>query len=208
MIANAIEYNKIIEMLLDEDNRKDIGGLGTFLLSDDEYARKKAARTSIGSIYAIGDCVDGPLLAYKASYDAFIAVDNILGGSRKRDYSHIPSCVWTDPEIASVGLTEEEAKAKYPDARVAKFPYFGSGKAYILGKPEGHAKIIGDSKGAILGVEIFGFGACELISEAVLARTLGINIKEWSRVMHAHPTLSEMLQEASYIFCGTQIHSL
>ncbi len=159
-------------------------------------------RTTVENIYAVGDCVGGPLLAHKASYDGIVACDNILGGRRSVDYSNVPSCIWTEPEIASVGLTEEEAKVKSQDARIAKFPYLGSGKAFLLGKQEGYVKIIGDSAGKILGVEIFGYGACELIAEAVLAKTASINIKDWAYAVHGHPTLSEILQEAAQVFCG------
>ena len=159
-------------------------------------------------IYAIGDCVAGPMLAHKASYDAMLACDNILGLKRKVDYSNIPNCIWTDPEIASVGLTEEDVKAKCPDARIAKFPYLASGKALIIGKSEGFVKIIGDAKGNILGVEILGEGASDLIAEAVLAKTANINIKDWARSVHGHPTLSEVIQEAVHVFCGTPIHSI
>ena len=164
--------------------------------------------TGRANIYAIGDCVTGPMLAHKASYDAIVACDNILGSKRKVDYSNIPNCIWTEPEIASVGVTEEEAKAKYPNARVAKFPYLASGKAFVMGKSEGFVNIIGDSGGTILGVEIFGEGACELIAEAVLAKTSNIKIKDWARSVHGHPTLSEVLQEAAHVFCGTPIHSV
>lgn len=165
-------------------------------------------RTGVKNIYAIGDCVPGPQLAHKASYDGMLAVDNILGGSRRVDYSNIPNCIWTEPEIASVGLAEEEAKVKYQDLRIAKFPYLASGKAFILGKSEGFAKVLGTSKGDIVGVEIVGVGACELIAEAALARAVGLNIKDWAYVVHGHPTLSEILQEAAHIFCGTPIHSV
>lgn len=168
----------------------------------------KDLRTSVKNIYAIGDCVAGPLLAHKASYDGIVAVDNILGGSREADYSNVPNCVWTDPEVASVGLTEEEAKAKYPDAKVAKFPYLASGKAAVIGKTEGFIKLIGDTSGKILGIEIFGEEACDLIAEGVLARDRGVNIKDLGRVIHGHPTLSEIYQEAAHIFCGTPIHSI
>jgi dihydrolipoamide dehydrogenase len=189
------------------DSPGDLKALGIGIekgrITIDEYLR-----TNLKNIYAIGDCIDGPLLAHKASYDAIIAVDNILGKMRKYDYSNVPSCIWTEPEIASVGMCEEEARAKYPDAKVVKFPYLGSGKAYLMGKVEGFAKIIGDSKGNILGVEIFGEGACDLIAEATLAKTAGVGIEEWSRVVHGHPTLSEILQEAAHAFCGTPIHGL
>ena len=165
-------------------------------------------RTSVKSIYAIGDCVAGPLLAHKASYDGIVAVDNIIGKTRSVDYSAIPNCIWTDPEIASVGLTEEDAKAKFPGSKIAKFPYLASGKAYLMGKPEGFIKLIGSSKGDILGVEIFGENACDLIGEAALAKVIGINIKDWAGVVHGHPTLSEIFQEAAHIFCGTPIHNV
>jgi dihydrolipoamide dehydrogenase len=165
-------------------------------------------RTNIGNIYAIGDCVAGPLLAHKASYDGVLACDNIMGKARRVDYSNVPSCIWTEPEIASVGLSEEDAKRKCQDVKIARFPYLASGKAYLEGRTEGFIKIIGDAKGDILGVEIFGAGACDLIGEATLARTLGINIKEWVNVVHGHPTLSEVIQEAARIFCGAGIHSI
>lgn len=165
-------------------------------------------RTSVKNIYAIGDCVKGPLLAHKASYDGILACDNIMGGARKADYSNLPNCIWTDPEIASVGLNEEEARSGSADVKVAKFPYLASGKAYIMGRTEGFIKIIGDSQGDILGVEIFGEGSCDLIGEAVIARRMGLKIKDWSHVVHGHPTLSEIFQEASHIFVGTAIHSL
>ena len=160
-------------------------------------------RTHIKSIYAIGDCIAGPQLAHKASYDGMVACDNIMGNSRSVDYSSVPNCIWTDPEIASIGLNEEEARSKYPDLRIAKFPYLASGKACIMGESEGFIKMIGESKGNILGVGIFGIEACDLIGEAVLAKSLGVNIKDWARVIHGHPTLSEIFQEAARIFTGT-----
>lgn len=165
-------------------------------------------RTSVKSIYAIGDCVKGPLLAHKASYDGMAAVNNILGKTNAIDYAGVPNCIWTDPEVASVGLTEDEAFLKYPDIKIAKFPYLASGKAYLMGRTEGFIKIAGDSKGNIVGVEILGEGACDLIGEAALAKSIGINIKDWANVVHGHPTLSEIFQEAAHIFCGTPIHSV
>lgn len=165
-------------------------------------------RTTAPHIYAIGDCVIGPQLAHKASYDGILACDNILGRVRKVDYSVIPSCIWTDPQIASVGLTEDDARARLTDIKIAKFPFLASGKAYLAGQADGFVKIIGDSAGAIIGVEIVGPDACELINEAVLAKTARIPIAEWSRSVHGHPTLSEALQEAAHVFCGTGIHSV
>ncbi|MFA6142439.1 MAG: dihydrolipoyl dehydrogenase [Candidatus Omnitrophota bacterium] len=169
----------------------------------DEYLRANSDNT-----YAIGDCISGPLLAHKASYDGMLACDNILGKKRMRDYSNVPNCIWTDPEISSVGLTEEEARKRYPDLKIAKFPYLASGKAYLRGSVEGYIKLMGDPEGNIAGVEIMGEGACDLIGEATLARTAGVKIDEWSHVVHGHPTLSEIFHEATHIFAGTPIHGL
>ena len=116
--------------------------------------------------------------------------------------------LFRSPEIASVGLNEDQARLKYPDFKIAKFPYLSSGKAYIMGRHEGFIKMIGDPNGNILGVEIFGIEACDLIGEAVLAKSLGVNIKDWARVIHGHPTLSEIFQEAAHVFTGTAIHNL
>jgi dihydrolipoamide dehydrogenase len=165
-------------------------------------------RTSIKNIYAVGDCVGGPLLAHKASHEGMVACDGIMGRSREADYGNIPNCIYTDPEIASVGLAEEEAREKYPDAKIAKFPFLASGKAQLIGRPEGYIKLIGDGKGAILGVEIFGEGACDMIGEAVLAKTVGVNIKDLSRIVHGHPTLPEIFGEVAHIFAGTPIHGV
>jgi len=177
-------------------------------IKDGRIAVDDNLRTSVQNIYAIGDCVAGPSLAHKASYDGMVACDNIIGDRRSVDYSNVPNCIWTDPEIASIGLNEEEARSKHPDLRIAKFPYLASGKAYIMGGGEGFIKIMGDPDGKIFGVEIFGLEACDLIGEASLAKSAEVNIKDWARVIHGHPTLSEIFQEAAHIFNGTAIHSL
>ena len=202
--GKVIESEKVlvsVGRVANIDSLGDLAALGV-AVEKGKIAVDGNLRTGAKNIYAIGDCIKGPLLAHKASYDALIAVDNILGGERSPDYSNVPSAIWTDPQIASVGISEEEAKAKYPDAKVAKFQYLASGKALLLGKTDGFVKIIGGAKGNILGVEIFGEDACELIAEAVLARTANITIEEWSRAVHAHPTLSEILQEAAQMFNG------
>lgn len=208
--ARMIEADKVLVSVGRKpvtDGLGDLNGLGIktekgYIVADEHL------RTGMKNIYAIGDCTRGPLLAHRASYDAIIAVDNILGCARKKDYSNVPNCIWTEPQIASVGMCEEEAKAKCPAAKVAKFPYLGSGKAYLMGKTDGYAKVIGDDKGSIMGVEIFGEGACDLIAEAALAKTAGVDIEEWCRVVHCHPTLSEIWQETAHVFCGTPIHGV
>ncbi|MFA5145788.1 MAG: dihydrolipoyl dehydrogenase [Candidatus Omnitrophota bacterium] len=165
-------------------------------------------RTGAKNIYAIGDCIPGPLLAHRASYDGILACDNIMGAGRRADYSHIPNCVYTDPEIASVGLTEDDAGKTVRDARTVKFPYLASGKAFLMDRTGGFIKITGDPSGKLLGVEIFGEGACDLIGEASLAVHAGLSVKDLAGTVHGHPTLSEIYQEAAHIFCGTAIHSI
>ncbi len=208
--GKTIEAEKVLVAVGRVSYTEGLGDLGALGIKTDRgrIVVDEYLNTGSGNIYAIGDCVSGPLLAHKASYDGMLACDNIMGKRRKTDYSNIPTCVWTDPEIASIGLTEEEAKISSSDIKIAKFPYLASGKAYLLAKSEGFAKIIGDQNGRILGVEIFGEGACDLIGEAALARTCGINVKDWQNVVHAHPTLSEILQEAAHIFCGKGIHTI
>lgn len=207
--GQTIEADKVLVSVGRHPNTEGIGLEGLRIKTEKgRVVVDDNLRTAVKNIYAIGDCVRGPLLAHKASYDAFVAVDNILGKSRRADYSAIPNCVWTDPEIASVGLNEEDARVKYQDVKIAKFPYLASGKAYLEGKSEGFIKMMGDSAGNIIGVEILGEGACDLIGEAVLAKASGINIKDWNKVVHGHPTLSEIFQEAGHIFCGTPIHSI
>ena len=199
--GKMIEAEKVLVSIGRAANIECVKGLKCRVEKDSSrIAVDEHLMTGENNIYAIGDCVAGPMLAHKASYDALVACDNILGKNRKVDYSNIPNCIWTDPEIASVGFSEEDAKSKYPDARIAKFPYLASGKALIMGKSEGFVKIMGDPNGAILGVEILGASACELIAEAVLAKTSGISIKDWARSVHGHPTLSEVLQEAVRVF--------
>lgn len=165
-------------------------------------------RTSARNIFAAGDCTDGPRLAQKASYDGILVCDNILGENRSKDYSNIPSCVYTDPEIASVGISEDDAKEMYKGARTIRFPYIASGKAFILGKSEGYIKITGDSNGRLLGAEIMGEGACDLIGELVMAKTMCMTIKDLASVVHGHPTLSEIIQEAARAFSGSAIHGI
>jgi len=203
------ESQKVLVVVGRKANIEDLGldAMG-IEVKNDRIVVDEHLCTHVKNIYAIGDCVAGPQLAHKASYDGMVACDNLLGNARIVDYSNVPNCIWTDPEVASVGLNEEEARAKYPDVKIAKFPYLASGKAYLMGRSEGYVKLIGDSKGSILGVEIFGLEACDLLGEATLAKSMGVNIKDWARVIHGHPTLSEIFQEAAHIFSGTAIHSL
>ncbi len=198
------------KVLISIGRKPNIEGIGLedvgIRVRDGNISVNEKLMTDLPNVYAIGDCVSGPQLAHKASYDGILACDNIMGLSRIVDYSGIPNCIWTDPEIASVGLTEESAKAISNDVKIAKFPYLASGKAYIEGETDGFVKIVGTPAGDILGVEIFGKDACNLIGEAALAMARHIKICDWGRVVHGHPTLSEIFPEACHVFMGTPIH--
>ena len=171
----------------------------------DEYLK-----TNIDNIYAVGDVTGKSMLAHVASHQGITAVKNILGENEKIDYKAIPSCVYTSPEVASVGMTEDEARRLFRDnIRVGRFPYAASGKAKTLGEVNGFVKIISESKyNEILGVHIVGPSATELIAEAVLAIKLECTAEELANTIHAHPTLSEAMMEAAFDLLAEPIHKL
>ena len=156
-------------------------------------------KTSVGNIYAIGDVVGGVMLAHKASKEAKIAVDTILGENIVPLSSFvIPCVVFTDPELAWVGLTEKEAKEAGLSFKIAKFPWTASGKAMALDRTDGLTKVIYDvDTHRVLGVGIVGVSAADLISEAVLAIDASLTLEDFAESIHPHPTLSESILEAS-----------
>lgn len=164
--------------------------------------------TNVPGIYAVGDVTGKMMLAHAASAQGIVAVENIAGKNREMDYQKIPSCIYTFPEVASVGLKEEEARQQGYELRVGRFPFRYSGKALAIGEPEGFAKIIAEKElGQILGVHIIGERATDLIGECVLAMNLEGTIEEWGEVVKGHPTLSEILTEAALDWQGLAIHS-
>ena len=164
--------------------------------------------TAVPGIYAIGDVTGKMMLAHAASAQGIVAVENLLGGNREIDYHKIPSCIYTFPEVASVGLKEEEAKQAGYDLQIGRFPYRNSGKALAMGEGEGFVKIIAEKElGQILGVHILGDRATDLIGEGVLAMNLEGTVEEWGEVVKGHPTLSEILSEAALDWRGIAIHS-
>ncbi len=167
--------------------------------------------TSVPGIYAVGDCTGGVMLAHVASYEGEVAVDNILGRPREADYSVVPNCVYTMPEIAGVGLTEEQAKREGRGVRVSRFPFTASGRALALGETEGQVRMICEEEadgrgGRILGVHILGPRASEAIAEAALALRLGARAEDLAHTMHQHPTISEALMEAAMAQGDGAIH--
>ncbi|MHB1354743.1 MAG: dihydrolipoyl dehydrogenase [Anaerolineae bacterium] len=159
-------------------------------------------RTNVPGIYAIGDCIGGLMLAHVASYEAEVAVTNILGGSRAVDYRVVPNCIFTMPEIADVGLTEAEAKERGIAINVSRFPFNVSGRALALGETEGQVRLVcerdaGGRGGRVLGAHIMGPHASDLIAEAALAIKLGASAADIAGTIHAHPTVPEALMEAA-----------
>lgn len=163
--------------------------------------------TNKEDIYAIGDVTGEILLAHVASTQGIIAVENALGKTREMDYRFVPSGIYTIPEIGSVGLTEEQAKAKYENISVGKFPLTASGKALAMDETDGLVKVITETKyGEILGVHIFGANATEIIAEATAIMQLEGTIEELLRIIHAHPTMAESIMEAGHMAVGEPIH--
>jgi dihydrolipoamide dehydrogenase len=166
-------------------------------------------RTSVDHIFAIGDIAGPPLLAHKASKEGIVAAENIAGHRSARDWLVIPSVIFTDPEIASVGMTEDRAREQGHDVTVGRFPFSASGRALTMGEREGFVKIIArESDGTILGVHIVGPEASNLISEAALAIELTATLEDLALTIHPHPTLPETLMEAAEAALGKPIHIL
>ena len=159
---------------------------------DNEY------RTNIGSIYAIGDLIAGPMLAHKASAEGVAAVECIAGLAGEINYDAIPSVIYTSPEVASVGLTEEQVKERGIEYCVGSYPFSGAGRARCMGETEGLVKVIAHGRtDRVLGVHIIGARASDMIAECVLALEFGASSEDIARTIHAHPTFAEALHEAA-----------
>jgi dihydrolipoamide dehydrogenase len=165
-------------------------------------------RTGEPNVYAIGDIVPTPALAHCASFEGILAIEHMKGLEvRPINYDHVPNCTYTDPEVASVGLTEKKAKERGYDVKIGKFPFTANAKARILGEAGGLVKFVSDKKyDELLGVHIVGPRATELIAEACGALELEATSESIAKTMHAHPTLSEALMEAAEDVAGHSIH--
>jgi len=164
--------------------------------------------TNVPGIYAIGDITEGPALAHVASAEGIICVEKIAGHHpQPLDYGNIPGCTYCQPEVASVGLTEAQAKEAGYELKVGKFPFTASGKAKAAGHPEGFVKLIFDARyGEILGAHMIGHGVTDMIAEIVLARRLESTGMEIVKTVHPHPTMSEAVMEAAAAAYGEVIH--
>ncbi|MFT6850476.1 MAG: dihydrolipoamide dehydrogenase [Sphingobacteriales bacterium] len=164
--------------------------------------------TNVKGIYAIGDVVHGPALAHVASAEGIICVEKMSGMNvDSLDYGNIPGCTYCQPEIASVGMTEKQAKEAGYELKVGRFPFSASGKASASGKKEGFVKVIFDAKyGEWLGAHMIGDGVTDMIAEAVVARKLETTGHEIIKTVHPHPTMSEAVMEAAAEAYGEVIH--
>jgi dihydrolipoamide dehydrogenase len=157
-----------------------------------------AYQTNLQGVYAIGDLVPGPMLAHKASAEGIAVVESIAGHAGEVNYDTIPSVVYTWPEVASVGLTEEVVKEREIPYCVGTYPFSGAGRARCMGEKEGFVKLIAHGKtDRILGVHIIGPRAADMIAECVLAMEFGASSEDIARTIHGHPTFAEALQEAA-----------
>ncbi len=169
----------------------------------------KQCRTNVSSIYAIGDIVAGPQLAHKASYEAKIAAEAISGQKSEVDYLAIPAVCFTDPELATVGLNEQQAKDEGYEVSAGRFPYAANGRAIALDKTDGFVKLVARKEdGLLLGAQIVGENASDMISELGLAIEAGMTLEDIAMTIHAHPTLGEITMEAAEVVLGKPIHMM
>ncbi|RDW18425.1 dihydrolipoyl dehydrogenase [Oceanobacillus arenosus] len=167
----------------------------------------KQSRTNISNIYAIGDIVPGLPLAHKASYEGKIAAEAISGEKSEVDYIGMPAVAFTEPELAQVGLTEQQAKDAGYDVKVGKFPFAANGRALSLNNSDGFLKLITRKEdGLVLGGQIAGPNASDMISELSLAVESGMTAEDIALTVHAHPTLGEITMEAAEVAIGKPIH--
>ena len=168
----------------------------------------KNFQTNIKNIYAIGDVIEGPMLAHKAEEEGIAVAELIFGQSGHVNYDTIPSVVYTSPEVASIGKTEEQLKKNKINYKIGKFPFFANSRAKTIDESEGFVKILADSTtDKVLGVHIIGQHAGEMIAEMSVAMEFGASSEDIARTCHAHPTFSEAIKEAALSVEKRQIHS-
>jgi dihydrolipoamide dehydrogenase len=164
-------------------------------------------QTSVQGIYAIGDCVPGPMLAHKAEDEGVICAEMLAGQSGHIDYDLVPGVVYTWPEVAGVGKTEEALKEAGVDYRVGKFPFTANSRARTMGESDGLVKVLADKRSdRVLGVHIVGPLAGDILAEAVLAMEFGATAEDIARTCHAHPGMGEAVKEAALAVDGRPIH--
>ena len=190
-------------------NTEGLGGEAVGLAMDDagRVLVDEKFETNVPGVYAIGDVIPGPMLAHKAEEEGIAAVERMAGKAGHVNYDAIPNVIYTHPELASVGLTEEQVKGRGMPYKVGKFPLIANGRAHALDATEGLAKIIAHEKtDRVLGIHILAAHASDMLAEGVLAMEFSASAEDIARTMHAHPTLSETLKEAALDVAGEAIH--
>ena len=207
--GKEIKVEKVLVSIGRALNTEDIGleKLGIEKGSKGEIRVNDRMETNVKGIYAIGDVVGGIMLAHVASTEGIVAAENIMGHNRTIDYNIVPAGIFTMPEIGSVGLREQQAREKGIDIKIGRFQFRGLGKAHAMGEIAGMAKIIADAKtDKVLGLHIIGAHAADLIHEGAVAMRLGATAADIGATIHAHPTLSEAIMEASEALHNRAIH--
>ena len=212
-LKNSVPFEYSAErVLLAAGRRPNSGGLapdGMLTLGRGGFvAVNDRLETGIPGVYAIGDLIGGKLLAHKAYHDAIVAVENACGMKRTVDYRALPMAVFTDPEFASVGLTQEEADEKGIKVKAGVFPLQASGRALTMDSLDGMVKVLADGEDRIVGAHIVAPGASEMIHELALAVSRGITLGELGGLIHIHPTLSEAIGEAALKAKNEALHLL
>ncbi len=205
-----LEVERVLLAVGRQPNTEDVGlDAAGVALDDRGFVQVDARmRTNVPGVYAIGDCAGNQLLAHKASHEGVACVEHIAGqGHGTVAYDNVPNCTYCHPEVASVGMTEEQAREAGFDIEVGKFPWVGIGRAVAAGHTDGFVKIIRDKRySEILGAHIVGPHATELIAEFVVGRHLESTVEELEKAMHPHPTLSEGVSEGALAALGRPIH--
>lgn len=199
-------YDRVLVSVGRRPNTQGIGLENTKVRMDNRgfVMHDSCLRTDDPNILVIGDAAGEPMLAHKATHEGRIAIECLLGKPAQFDKRAIPAVVFTDPEIAWAGVTEEDVKAGGLDADVVTYPWAASGRAQAIGRTEGMTKwIVARETGRVLGCGIVGAGAGELIAEAVLAIEMGAEARDLSEAVHPHPTMSETVMNAAEVFFGT-----
>jgi dihydrolipoamide dehydrogenase len=207
--AKALEVDKLVVAVGRRANAEGLGAaeVGVAMDNAGRIQVDELCRTSVEGIYAVGDVVRGPMLAHKASEEGVAVAEHIAGHAAHIDHRIIPWVIYTHPEIAWVGATEQSLKENGADYRAGHFPYRALGRAHGAGETDGTVKILADAASdEILGVHILGAQASELIAEAVTAMAFHGSSEDLARTVHAHPTLSEAMHEAALAVDGRAIH--
>lgn len=207
--GEELTAEKILVSIGRQPNSKGLGleKVGVTVGTKGNILVNQGMETDVKGIYAIGDVIGGTLLAHVAFAEGIVAAENAMGANSRMDYAVVPSCIYTMPEIASVGLTADKAQEIGKKVKIGRFPFGASSKAVILGEEDGSVNIIVDQEtDQVLGAQIIGPHATELISEVALAIRRGITAEQIGATIHPHPTLAESILEAAHSAHGRAIH--